>query len=327
MLKLKDLSIDFLQSHENEMDKRFTDAISGNAYNNLCANLPARPKKVLDFLSDNRKQLFTGKPSQLRGLVKTINRQFPRFSAYARLRPKITSTAYNEPMAKIVKAVELMFDYDAFANKKRSWSAYNLVGEHMQRICPYCHLSHLGFYMESRVGGFMMRPPLDHFYPRSLYPYLAVSAFNLIPSCVQCNSSVKRDIDPLPLNMPHPYGPNVRLNKVEIEFEVLRELPIEELRSHAQIELRMKPTGKTSRSWMHFFKLAERYDWYTPEIFDLYKRAAKFSDLRSDWDGVPNLPLEYILGFDVSDAESRPIGICLQQVAGAIVSSLEKEHL
>jgi hypothetical protein len=32
-----------------------------------------------------------------------------------------------------------------------------------------------------------LMPEIDHFYPKDKYPFLAVSFFNLIPSCLTCN--------------------------------------------------------------------------------------------------------------------------------------------
>jgi hypothetical protein len=36
---------------------------------------------------------------------------------------------------------------------------------------------------------------IDHFFSKVYYPYFAISFFNLIPSCHDCNSSDKRDLE------------------------------------------------------------------------------------------------------------------------------------
>lgn len=38
-----------------------------------------------------------------------------------------------------------------------------------------------------KIGGKKARPQFDHFYPKSKYPYLALSFYNLVPSCAVCN--------------------------------------------------------------------------------------------------------------------------------------------
>ena len=55
-------------------------------------------------------------------------------------------------------------------------------------VCPYCAVERIEAY--ARLN---MRPELDHFYPRARFPFLAVSLFNLIPSCVICNQKCKRN--------------------------------------------------------------------------------------------------------------------------------------
>lgn len=49
--------------------------------------------------------------------------------------------------------------------------------------CPYCNRNYI--YTVNKKGS--VKPEIDHFYPKSLYPYIAVSYFNLIPSCPTCN--------------------------------------------------------------------------------------------------------------------------------------------
>lgn len=84
-----------------------------------------------------------------------------------------------------------LFDYGAFAAKgAKHWNAYALCQASSYRLCPYCQLSPaLTVYRDRKDK--TLRPTLDHFYPKHLYPYLALSLFNLVPSCYACNSSLK----------------------------------------------------------------------------------------------------------------------------------------
>lgn len=75
---------------------------------------------------------------------------------------------------------------------------YRLLRELNVVVCPYCNRMYtitlpsrkeLGKEKQFRTT----RPVFDHFYPRSKYPYFALSLFNLIPSCHICNGN-KRDI-------------------------------------------------------------------------------------------------------------------------------------
>ena len=56
-------------------------------------------------------------------------------------------------------------------------------------ICPYCNRSYI--YTLKKSG---IRPQYDHYFPKSRYPYLALSMYNLIPCCAICNGA-KQDFD------------------------------------------------------------------------------------------------------------------------------------
>lgn len=51
-------------------------------------------------------------------------------------------------------------------------------------VCPFCNRIYTTTLYRENV-----RPAFDHFFPRSEYPYLAVSLFNLIPICDICNKA------------------------------------------------------------------------------------------------------------------------------------------
>ena len=52
------------------------------------------------------------------------------------------------------------------------------------RTCPYCNRNYTFTYLKENGKA---RPEYDHFYGRANCPLLAVSFFNLVPSCHDCN--------------------------------------------------------------------------------------------------------------------------------------------
>lgn len=63
-------------------------------------------------------------------------------------------------------------------------------------VCPYCGRSKV--VIGEEVGERVSKPPLDHFLPKTKYPFLAVNYYNLIPCCTTCNQmDNKGDYDPL----------------------------------------------------------------------------------------------------------------------------------
>lgn len=58
--------------------------------------------------------------------------------------------------------------------------------------CPYCNRNFIKVIKVTNCKGGEESGPkgqLDHFFPRSLYPYLAICKYNLVPSCPTCNGA------------------------------------------------------------------------------------------------------------------------------------------
>ena len=55
------------------------------------------------------------------------------------------------------------------------------------RTCPYCNRQYTFTLKPNKKGEPHTSPEFDHFYPKSLYPTLAISFYNLVPSCHCCN--------------------------------------------------------------------------------------------------------------------------------------------
>lgn len=66
---------------------------------------------------------------------------------------------------------------------------YWLANELKIDVCPYCNRQYT-FTVNSKKK---TRPQFDHFYSKSDYPYFALSFYNLIPSCSECNRIKGRD--------------------------------------------------------------------------------------------------------------------------------------
>ena len=69
--------------------------------------------------------------------------------------------------------------------KEGKWSRHKLLSLMGIEVCPYCQRNYISSYGKKTTAD------LDHFYPKSLYPFLALSVYNFIPSCQVCNSRFK----------------------------------------------------------------------------------------------------------------------------------------
>lgn len=141
------------------------------------------------WLKLEHKKIITGKTYELKMLIDDYESSFFLIKSIVLLENHLPKKE-----AKLIKELNRIFNYDNFVGgeiyKNGYWSAYELLKELNIRVCPYCNRQYITLY-ESYNG--KTRADLDHFLPKSKYPYLALSFYNLVPSCKICNSSLKLD--------------------------------------------------------------------------------------------------------------------------------------
>lgn len=117
-------------------------------------------------------QLLIGKPDELEEIISEVGKI------------KVKSTH------KILKFYKTM---------SRRQIIREILKELNVNVCPYCNRM---YTITLEKGG--VRPQLDHYYPKNIYPYLSVSLYNLIPSCSICNQK-KSSLDPMEKPILNPY--------------------------------------------------------------------------------------------------------------------------
>ena len=78
-------------------------------------------------------------------------------------------------------------------------------------VCPYCNRD----YINGRSGD-NSGCQLDHFFCRSKYPFLAVSLYNLVPSCSVCNNIKRENV-----GLVSPFDDRFKFDK-EIKFRYIK---------------------------------------------------------------------------------------------------------
>lgn len=72
-------------------------------------------------------------------------------------------------------------------------------------VCPYCNRNFV-YSQKSLRKVKIVQAELDHFYSKELFPYLAISKYNLVPSCSCCNGyGAKFTTDAYKEKMVNPY--------------------------------------------------------------------------------------------------------------------------
>ena len=76
---------------------------------------------------------------------------------------------------------------------QKNYSAASLVELLGVKVCPYCNRNYINNINYSSKG-VKRTCQIDHFFCKEKYPFLAISFYNLIPSCSTCNH-IKSNLD------------------------------------------------------------------------------------------------------------------------------------
>lgn len=133
-------------------------------------------KRQYDFIIDNLDIILKARPNELLG----VNKMYQK-SCRARGTGSLKNLKFN---------LHKIFDYKYFSSKSTpNYNAYDLTKRLGFNTCPYCNRGFI-YTIEGNKEK-IVRPDIDHFYAKSDYPLLALSFYNLIPSCLVCNRTLK----------------------------------------------------------------------------------------------------------------------------------------
>lgn len=85
----------------------------------------------------------------------------------------------------ILPIINKIIDYSLFDN-----FAYDISSELGYNTCPYCNRIYIHTVIDKNKKE-IIRPTFDHFFSQTDHPLLALSFYNLVPSCYYCNSNLK----------------------------------------------------------------------------------------------------------------------------------------
>lgn len=191
----------------------------------------------------NIKDILIGKPKRILKLSKKISQELEN-----------------------KEALKSIFNYKWFiAKAPNRYCAYNLANNIDMNTCVYCNRNYTSTVEK------IIRPQFDHYFPQNTYPLLALSFFNLIPSCSICNSNIKGN-DELKLDRHlHPYvNDNLKEVKFSYEYDIV-------MKDSLKIVLKKSKNRKVN-STLNFFKTEKIYNAHTDELRDLIKIRDSFSD-------------------------------------------------
>ena len=129
----------------------------------------------------NLRELVVSRPGRLRELILEYKNDYPELF--------VVSNQTWSDFNRIVYNIFICSSYDKYFSKS------DFINNLGINTCSYCNRSYI-YSIRSRSGD--LKPQIDHFYPKSVYPFLGMSYYNLIPSCSVCNGfGAKEENDPL----------------------------------------------------------------------------------------------------------------------------------
>ena len=161
------------------------------------------------------------------------------------------------------------------------------------RTCYFCNIH---FVNEYKVGKseFKNEFTLDHYCDKGSYPYLALSLYNLIPSCYTCNSKLKKIKE---LNVLAPNSQNFDFHQ-KVKFKLFLDDSCKNLhiKSKDDIDINLKEqfTNKYDK-YIEIFKLNERYKAHKDIVFDMIEKAELYPESRlKELQNLTGIPFQQI---------------------------------
>lgn len=147
------------------------------------------------------------------------------------------------------------FDRVADSQKNKTSMRVRLVEAADVTVCPYCNRDYINCRAESVSGA-----QLDHFFNRALYPIFAVSLYNLVPVCGNCN----RIKSAQPVEFASPFDETIDWEK-EIWFEY-------DAKSLSNLKINIKTTNTGINNNIKSMRIKEAYQIHENEILELQEK-------------------------------------------------------
>ena len=251
MIKLNLNSIEAEQHFlavKNLIQNRIRNVIALNYVGRNPNRINLTPNTILflnDLLNDvSLKNLIVSSPADLLNTIAFIRVNYPDF------------IIPNSPENLILRNIFIAHCYD-----NKLFVKLDFITRINVDTCPYCNRNYI--YYLSKASE--IKPQIDHFYPKSIYPFLAASFYNLIPSCQTCNGfGAKEEKDPIIEGLVNPYLIENDSFKFTYKIKSINFLnPLLDKRS-VDVKFLNKIQGH-----LNVFKLDRLYDQHTDHVLEL----------------------------------------------------------
>ncbi|OHD94325.1 MAG: hypothetical protein A2019_06065 [Sulfurimonas sp. GWF2_37_8] len=228
---------------------------------------PDNLKKIIDIHYNN--------------LYKKVDKEFPCFSIYSleeiiKAEPKKLAEIANWFLTLSLTEKEqfkyITNLYKNFTTKKVKYDAYDLAQSLNVNVCPYCNRNYT-FTIKNKHAK-STRPDFDHFYDKDTYPILALSFYNLIPSCMLCNSRLKGTT---------PFSLETHLHPYQESFNDYAKFKLNIENSsfyydEKGFDIELKTSDKRAENIKEAFALEVLYNEHKDIVLELIQKAEIYND-------------------------------------------------
>jgi len=249
MIQIKNNNLDELAKKYYNKIKNFINQT------NTKYNLDEINCDLLSIIDRDLEQLVVARPSEIRDLIKISPNEFSD-------EIKELKNLYNTFRDKW--GVELLKDLDI-------------------TVCPFCNREYIFKFEDTVQDKARIIASFDHYYDKDTYPFLAVSFFNLIPSCHICNSKFKHTKNFYYDKHLHPYEDDFNKKAKFSHFftTVDNETKHCSIFSEERISLDLKPIDKDDKktqNTINTFRLNDIYQNHKDIVLELVQKREIYSD-------------------------------------------------
>jgi hypothetical protein len=176
------------------------------------------------------------------------------------------------------------------------------------KTCFYCNKDYISnFEKKENSKEFTSTFQLDHFYDKGTYPYLALSFYNLIPSCYVCNAKVKgskntftRDSKVDIFENETCLSPNNKdfnfENKVKFKLFLDKDCKNLHIKDKEDIDIPLKEQFSNEYDkYIEVFKLNERYKAHKDIVYEMMINAQRYPESRlKELQNLTGIPFQQI---------------------------------
>ncbi|CAM4414258.1 HNH endonuclease [Zobellia nedashkovskayae] len=249
-------------------------ALTTKIDNWLAANPGHRGRGMFNYIKNNIEHILKAEPKELEKIIQ----EFLKKGYQKKILTK------KGKLNKLGKEIEIIFNYKGFRESKR---AILLAQSLKIKSCTYCN-SQYSLTVEHN-GKTKLLFHLDHFFPKSTYPYLSLSYYNLIPCCASCNMSKSNKPYQIKENI-HPYIDSLdEIAKYEATYKSLALFLLDINKNENDIELQLNvrkkflgdlKTENKLNNYKNEFKVETQYQQFKDVVGETYLKGLYYNNYR-----------------------------------------------